>query len=114
MYAHESDQRLRKAGTTVSSIAYDPACLPDMGMGLGAPAVFRTSLVRFALRKLGMTMGQMPLSGVALAVLGQDASYEELSGSTITQRMAFYAKPDPRSHRMVQLPLLSFGMTPSS
>jgi NAD(P)-dependent dehydrogenase (short-subunit alcohol dehydrogenase family) len=80
MYAYELDRRLRKAGSTVSSIAYDPGFLPDMGMGLGAPAIFRTSLVKFALRKLGMTMGQMPLSGEALAMLDQDAAYEESSG----------------------------------
>jgi NAD(P)-dependent dehydrogenase (short-subunit alcohol dehydrogenase family) len=80
MYAYELDRRLRKAGSTVSSIAYDPRFLPDMGMGLGAPAIFRTSLVKFALRKLGMTMGQMPLSGEALAMLDQDAVYEDSSG----------------------------------
>ena len=80
MYAYELDRRLRKAGMTVSSIAYDPGFLPDMGMGLGAPAIFRTSLVKFALRKLGMTMGQMPLSGEALALINQDAAYVGSSG----------------------------------
>jgi hypothetical protein len=80
MYAYELDRRSRRAGATVSSVAYDPGFLPDMGMGLGAPAIFRTSLVKFALRKLGMTMGQMPLSGEALAVLDQDAAYVGSSG----------------------------------
>ena len=57
MYAYELDRRLRKAGTTVGSIAYDPGFLPDTGMGLGAPAIFRTSLVKFALRKLRYDYG---------------------------------------------------------
>ncbi len=37
MYAYELDRRLRRAGMPISSIAYDPGFLPDMGMGLGAP-----------------------------------------------------------------------------
>ncbi len=80
LYAYELDRCLRRAGTPVASIAYDPGFLPDTGMGLGAPAIFRTSAVKFVLRKLGMTMGQMPLSGEALATLAEDASYAGSSG----------------------------------
>lgn len=80
MYAYELDRRLRRAETPIASIAYDPGFLPDTGMGLGAPAIFRSSLVKFLLRKLGMTMGQMPLSGEALAMLAEDAAYAHSSG----------------------------------
>ena len=80
LYAYELDRRLRQAGSTISSIAYDPGFLPDTGMGLGAPAIFRTPLVKFLLRKLGMTMGQMPLSGEALGILDRDQSYANASG----------------------------------
>ena len=80
MYAYELDRRLRLAGAQVASIAYDPGFLPDTGMGLGAPAIFRTFFAKLLLRKLGMTMGQMPLSGEALAILDQDAAYSVASG----------------------------------
>ncbi len=80
MYAYELDRRLRLNETPVASIAYDPGFLPDTGMGLGAPAIFRTRLVKLLLSKLGMTMGQMPLSGEALAVLDQDIAYGGSSG----------------------------------
>jgi hypothetical protein len=50
---------------------------PDTGVGLGAPAIFRTSLIKFVLRKLGITIGQMPLSGEALAILDRDETYAE-------------------------------------
>ena len=80
LYAYELDRRLRRAGMPVASIAYDPGFLPDTGMGLGAPAIFRTPAVKFVLRKLGMTMGQMPLSGEALAMLAEDAAYAGSSG----------------------------------
>jgi NAD(P)-dependent dehydrogenase (short-subunit alcohol dehydrogenase family) len=80
MYAYELDRRLRAAGMSVASIAYDPGFLPDTGMGLGAPAIFRSSIVKFLLRKAGMTMGQMPLSGEALGMLDRDAAYANSSG----------------------------------
>ena len=80
LYAYELDRRLRQAGTRLASIAYDPGFLPDTGMGLGAPAIFCTSTVKCLLRKLGMTMGQMPLSGEALAMLAEDAAYAGSSG----------------------------------
>ena len=80
LYAYELDRRLRRTGTPISSIAYDPGFLPDTGMALGAPAIFRSGLVKFLLRKLGMTMGQMPLSGEALAMLEEDGVYADVSG----------------------------------
>ena len=80
LYAYELDRQLRSAGKAISSIAYDPGFLPDTGMGLGAPAIFRTALVRFLLRTFGMTMGQMPLSGDALAILERDPAYADCSG----------------------------------
>ena len=80
LYAYELDRRLRRAAASISSIAYDPGFLPDTGMGLGAPAIFRTPLVKFLLRTFGMTMGQMPLSGEALAILEADPAYADSSG----------------------------------
>ncbi len=80
LYAYELDRRLRQTGTPIESIAYDPGFLPDTGMGQGAPAIFRTSLVKFLLGKFGMTMGQMPLSGEALALLEADPVYVNSSG----------------------------------
>ncbi len=44
-------------------------------MGRMAPAIFRSSAVKFLLRMVGMTMGQMPLSGEALALLAADPAF---------------------------------------
>ena len=49
-------------------------------MGRGAPAIFRNAAVKFVLRKMGMTMGQMPLSGEALALLTVDPAFAGASG----------------------------------
>ena len=80
LYAYELDRRLRRAGRSISSIAYDPGFLPDTGMGRGAPAIFRHPAAKFLLRKLGVTMGQMPLSGEALAMLVVDPTFADASG----------------------------------
>ncbi len=80
LYAYEMDRRLRRAGTRMSSIAYDPGFIPETGMGRMAPSIFRSSAVKFLLRKIGVTMGQMPFSGEALALLAADAAYAGDSG----------------------------------
>ena len=80
LYAYELDRRLRRAGAPVSSIAYDPGFLPDTGMGRMAPTIFRSATVKLVLRKMGMTMGQMPFSGEALAVLAADPAFAGASG----------------------------------
>ena len=80
LYAYEMDRRLRRAGTPMISIAYDPGFIPETGMGRMAPSIFRTSAVKFLLRKLGVTMGQMPFSGEALGMLAADAAFASVSG----------------------------------
>ncbi len=80
LYAYELDRRLRRAGTPVISIAYDPGFIPETGMGRMAPSVFRTSAAKFLLRKIGVTMGQMPFSGEALGMLAADAAFADVSG----------------------------------
>jgi NAD(P)-dependent dehydrogenase (short-subunit alcohol dehydrogenase family) len=80
LYAYELDRRLRSAGSTKVSIAYDPGFIPEIGMGKQAPAIFRSAAIKFLLRKFGMTMGQMPLSGEALGMLAMGPEFAEKSG----------------------------------
>ncbi len=51
-----------------------------MGMGRIAPAFLRSSITKSILRKLGMTMGQMPFSGEAPAMLAADPALKGHSG----------------------------------
>ena len=80
LYAYELERRIRQAGASMASIAYDPGFIPETGMGRMAPAIFRSSAAKFALRKLGVTMGQMPFSGEALGMLAADAAFANGSG----------------------------------
>jgi NAD(P)-dependent dehydrogenase (short-subunit alcohol dehydrogenase family) len=86
LYAYELDRRQRHAGTSRASMAYDPGFIPDLGMGRQAPAILRTRPAKYLLRKLGMTMGQMPLSGEALAKLAVDEAFMNASGKYFQSR----------------------------
>jgi hypothetical protein len=74
------NRRLQSVGASKVSIAYDPGFIPESGMGKQAPAIFRSAAVKFLLRKFGMTMGQMPLSGEALGMLAAGPEFAENSG----------------------------------
>ena len=80
LYSYEIDRRLRRAGTAATSIAYDPGFIPKTGMGRMAPAVFRSSAVKFVLKTIGVTMGQMPFSGDALRTLAAAPDFAQVSG----------------------------------
>jgi NAD(P)-dependent dehydrogenase (short-subunit alcohol dehydrogenase family) len=80
LYAYEMDRRLRRAGTSIVSIAYDPGFVPETGMGRMAPAIFRSSAVKFVLKKIRVTMGQMPFSGDTLGMLAADPAFANGSG----------------------------------
>lgn len=80
LYSYELDRRLRSSASSKVSIAYDPGFIPEIGMGKQAPAIFRSAPIKFLLRKFGMTMGQMPLSGEALAMLAAAPEFAEQSG----------------------------------
>ena len=80
LYAYELDRRLRRAGTPLASIAYDPGFIPETGMGRMAPSIFRSSAAKFVLKTLGVTMGRMPFSGEALGILAADPAFGGGSG----------------------------------
>jgi NAD(P)-dependent dehydrogenase (short-subunit alcohol dehydrogenase family) len=86
LYAYELERRLRRTGSQMASIAYDPGFLPDTGMGRGAPAIFRSSAAKYLLRKMGMTMGQMPFSGEALSLLAADPAFAGVTGAYINAK----------------------------
>ena len=49
-------------------------------MGRMAPSIFRSSAVKFVLRTIGVTLGQMPFSGDALGMLAADPAFADESG----------------------------------
>lgn len=87
LYAYELDRRLRAAGSSIQSVAFDPGLIVETGLGRTAPPIAqrlsRTAFVKWVLKTLGVTMGSIPFSGDALAKVAVDPSFARASGKYI-------------------------------
>lgn len=85
MYAYELGRRLERAGSSVSSIAYDPGSVPGTGFLRDMPRLVQwlatTSLFRWVLKRVGATTSTIAFSGAALADLAVDPRYTSASGT---------------------------------
>ena len=84
LFAYELTRRLKRNGSHVESIAFDPGLIPETGLMRTAPAfaarLMQKSLVKWLLRKLGVTMGSLPFSGDALARIAVDPHFANATG----------------------------------
>ncbi|WDS37030.1 SDR family NAD(P)-dependent oxidoreductase [Pseudoxanthomonas sp.] len=82
--AYELDRRLRRAGRSTSSIAYDPGSIPETGLMRGLPAplqwLSKTSAMRLASKMMGITQGRLDFSGASMARIAIDPAYAHVSG----------------------------------
>jgi NAD(P)-dependent dehydrogenase (short-subunit alcohol dehydrogenase family) len=67
MYAYELDRRLRKAGRSVSSIAFDPGSVPKTGFLRGMPAPVRwvstSAAMKWVSKRMGVTVSTVGFLG---------------------------------------------------
>ena len=84
LYAYELHRRLRRNGSSISSIAFDPGAIPETGLLRTVPDLLqklaRTPLVKLLAKQLGVTQGSLQFSGRSLAKLAIDPAYEDVSG----------------------------------
>ena len=84
LFAYELTRRLKRNQSHVESIAFDPGLIPETGLMRTAPAFAATlmqkSLVKWLLRKLGVTMGSLSFSGDALARISVDPHFANATG----------------------------------
>lgn len=82
--AYELDRRLRKSGSSIAAIAFDPGGIPDTDFirVLPRPAQWlaRTRFTKWVLRRIGVTEGSLEFSGASLARLAADPAYADGSG----------------------------------
>ncbi|PTW47348.1 NAD(P)-dependent dehydrogenase (short-subunit alcohol dehydrogenase family) [Sphingomonas faeni] len=82
--AYELDRRLRRSGSAITSIAFDPGSTAGTGFLRAMPAPLRWLSRRpffYRLQKrLGITMGSIEFSGASLARLAADPAFAESSG----------------------------------
>ncbi|MGI4831792.1 MAG: SDR family NAD(P)-dependent oxidoreductase [Janthinobacterium lividum] len=84
LYAYELDRRLRRAGSTVGSFAFDPGSIPETGLLRTMPKpvqwLAKTALMKFVMKRAGVTQGSVGFSGEALARIAADPAYANGSG----------------------------------
>ena len=84
LYSYELDRRLKAARQPLSSIAFDPGLIPETGLVRTAPRfvqwLSKTRMMKWFLRKIGVTMGSLSFSGSALAAIATDAEFADASG----------------------------------
>ncbi|WP_433870181.1 SDR family NAD(P)-dependent oxidoreductase [Saccharopolyspora sp. CA-218241] len=84
MYAYELDRRLRGAGSSISSIAFDPGSVPDTGFLRDMPKPVRrvatSAAMKWASKLIGITTSEVGFSGGSLAALAADPDCAAASG----------------------------------
>ncbi|TIV67128.1 MAG: SDR family NAD(P)-dependent oxidoreductase [Mesorhizobium sp.] len=82
--AYELHRRLRRSGSPIVAMAFDPGSVPETGFlrTLPGPVQWfaRTAVMSWLSRCLGVTMGSVGFSGVSLARLAADPAYRAESG----------------------------------
>jgi len=82
--AYELDRRLRRSGSTVASIAYDPGATSGTGFARDMPKPVQwlsgSAPMNWILKRAGITIGSVEFSGKALAMLAADPAYANSSG----------------------------------
>jgi NAD(P)-dependent dehydrogenase (short-subunit alcohol dehydrogenase family) len=84
LHAYELDRRLRRTGSSIASIAFDPGAVSGSGFLRGMPKPVQwlstTAFFEWVQRRLGITMGNLEFSGKSLGKLASDPSYSLESG----------------------------------
>ena len=84
LYAYELHRRLRRSGSSIASIAFDPGAMPETGLIRTMPKpvqwLARSRLIKKIMKRVGVTQGSITFSGAALAKVAADPSYSNASG----------------------------------
>ena len=84
LYAYELHRRLRRSGSSIASIAFDPGSIPETGLRRPMPkpvqVIAKTSLMKWVMKRMGVTQGSVSFSGASLAQIAADPRYADASG----------------------------------
>jgi NAD(P)-dependent dehydrogenase (short-subunit alcohol dehydrogenase family) len=84
LYAYELDRRLRRSGSDVAALAFDPGATPGTGFLRSMPKPVQwlggSAMMTWVMRRIGVTIGSVGFSGAALAKVVLDPAYADGSG----------------------------------
>jgi mannose-6-phosphate isomerase-like protein (cupin superfamily) len=84
LYAYELHRRLRRARSSIASIAFDPGAVPETGLLRTMPKpvqwLAKTRFMKWITKRVGVTQGSISFSGASLANVAADPAYRNASG----------------------------------
>lgn len=84
LYAYELHRRLRRVGSSIASIAFDPGSIPQTGLLRTMPKPVqwfaKTRSMNWIAKRVGITQGSLSFSGASLAKVAVDPAYRNASG----------------------------------
>lgn len=84
LHAYELHRRLRRSGSSIASIAFDPGATAGTGFARDMPKLVQwlsaTGFSSWLLRRLGVTMGDVVFSGRSLGRIAADPEFANASG----------------------------------
>ena len=84
LYAYELHRRLRRSGSSIASIAFDPGSIPETGLLRTMPkavqVLAKTRLMKWIMKRAGVTQSTVGFSGASLAQMAVDPAYANASG----------------------------------
>jgi NAD(P)-dependent dehydrogenase (short-subunit alcohol dehydrogenase family) len=84
LYAYELHRRLRRAASSIASIAFDPGAVPETGLLRTLPKPMQrlatTRMSKWIMKQVGLTQGSLSFSGASLAQIASDPAYRNGSG----------------------------------
>lgn len=102
LYAYELHRRLRRAGSSIASIAFDPGAAPETGLLRTMPKPVqwfaKTRFMKWMMKRVGVTQGSISFSGASLAQVATDPTYTNGSGKYFQSNNG--ALNDARSSRL--------------
>jgi NAD(P)-dependent dehydrogenase (short-subunit alcohol dehydrogenase family) len=79
LYVHELDRRLRRSGSAIAALAFDPGSTPGTGFLRSMPKPVQwlggSALMPWIMRRVGVTIGSVEFSGAGLAKVALDPAY---------------------------------------
>jgi NAD(P)-dependent dehydrogenase (short-subunit alcohol dehydrogenase family) len=112
LHVYELDRRLRRSGSSIASIAFDPGAVSGSGFLRGMPKPVQwlstTAFFGWFQRRLGITMGSLEFSGKSLGKLASEPSYmldsgkyyESNDGRLVEARSSKMSYDDQRANRL--------------
>ena len=102
LYAYELHRRLRRAGSSIASIAFDPGSVPETGLLRRLPKpvqwLAKTVFMKWIMKRVGVMQGSISFSGASLAQVATDPTYRNGSGKYFQSHNG--ALRDTRSSRL--------------